>query len=219
MGSNERKSNDREQRRELILSSAIELIEEQGFEKTTMDEISEKADISKGTLYLYFRDKSALHQSIKKKALALLHEKFQNIFHDDITGAEVVRKMTFEYLDFILQNRTFNRAMMLFEQSNRVETEGDDISEDCRSLENELFMLMVRALQIGIQDKSIRSKLPPKVLGLHLAFEMRGILLYYTACEKGIVHAIIEEQETTIHQIIDQFIQTLLNPPTENIAG
>ncbi len=126
MNRTEQKNKKREHRRELILSSAIELIEDQGFKDTTMDEIADKSDISKGTLYLYFRDKAELHQSIKKKALALLHEKFQNIFHEDITGAEVVRKMALVYLDFILENTTFNRAMMLYEQSNRDEVAGDD---------------------------------------------------------------------------------------------
>lgn len=219
MNRTDQKNKEREHRRELILSSAIELIEMQGFEDTTMDEIAEQSDISKGTLYLYFRDKAELHQSIKKKALALLHEKFQKIFNEDITGAEVVRKMAQVYLDFILDNTTFNRAMMLYEQSNRDEVAGEDISEECTSLENELFILMVRALQIGFQDKSIRSTLPPKILGLHLAFEMRGILQYYTAGKKGHIPEIIEEQSMTLHDILDQFIQTQFNPSTDTLAG
>lgn len=219
MNRTEQKNKKREHRRELILSSAIELIEDQGFKDTTMDEIADKSDISKGTLYLYFRDKAELHQSIKKKALALLHEKFQNIFHEDITGAEVVRKMALVYLDFILENTTFNRAMMLYEQSNRNEVAGDDISDECTSLENELFMLMVRALQIGIQDNSIKSKFPPKILGLHLAFQMRGILQYYTSGKMKQIPEIIEEHSMTIHEILDQFIQSQFNPTSETFAG
>jgi len=219
MASNERKSQGRQERKEKILSAAIELIENQGFEATTMDDIAEKADISKGTLYLYFNDKAALHQSIKKRALGMLHEKFLQIFHEDITGAEVVRRMAFGFLDFVLENTTFNRAMMLFEQTNGDETSDSDISDDCKSLEHELFILMVRALQIGIQDKSIRTTLPPKILGLHLAFEMRGILQYYTAGKKGIVPVILEEQDTTIHDVLDQFIQTQFNFTTEAHPG
>jgi AcrR family transcriptional regulator len=219
MANKKQKNIDRQQRKEKILSAAIELIEEKGFETTTMDDIAEKADISKGTLYLYFNDKAALHQSIKKRALGTLHEKFQQIFHEDITGAEVVRKMAFVFLDFVLENTTFNRAMMLFEQSNGDETADSKLSDDCMTLEHEVFILMVRALQIGIQDKSIRTNLSPKVLGLHLAFEMRGILQYYTAGKKGIVPVILDEQDTTIHDVLDQFIQTQFNISTDNFAG
>jgi AcrR family transcriptional regulator len=206
MGSTEQKNIEREKRRDAILSSAIELIEIQGFETTTMDEIAEKADISKGTLYLYFRDKAALHQSIKKKALELLHEKFQKIFHENITGADVVRKMGRTYLDFILDNRIFNRAMMLYEQTNSDDIKEEDIANDCMSMENDLFMLMVRALQIGIQDESIHTSLPPKILGLHLVFEMRGILQHLTSGQDSIVTSIMEEQDMTIYDVLDQFI-------------
>lgn len=219
MSSTDQKSKEREQRREAILTSAIELIENQGFETTTMDDIAEKADISKGTLYLYFRDKAALHQSIKKKALSLLNNKFQEIFHEDITGAEVIRKMALTYLDFIIDNRIFNRAMMLFEQTNKKELEGENITDECISMENDLFMLMVRALQIGIQDESIRTSLPPKILGLHLVFEMRGILQYLTSGKGGIIPSIIEEQSTSIHDVLDQFIQTQFNQTPQTFVG
>lgn len=210
MASNERKVDEREQRRETIINSAIELIEQKGFESTTMDEIAERADVSKGTLYLYFEDKSALHQSIKKKALMMLREKFHNIFKENITGAEVVRKMSLVFLDFILENKTFNRAMMLYEQSNRKETEAEDVSDDCLALENELFMLIVRGLQIGIQDKSVRSSVPPKILGLHLVFEMRGILMYYTAGESGIIPTIISEEGVSLRDVVNEFINSQL---------
>lgn len=218
MSSTDKKTKDREQRRDAILSSAIELIEVQGFETTTMDEIAEKSDISKGALYLYFRDKAELHQSIKKKALQLLYDKFQKILHENISGAEVIKKMARTYLDFILDNRIFNRAMMLFEQTNSDEIQGEDIANDCMSMENDLFMLMVRALQIGIQDKSIHTSLPPKILGLHIVFEMRGILQYLTSGQDSIIPSLMEEQQTTIHDVLDQFIQAQFNDTASTVA-
>ncbi|WP_340103156.1 TetR/AcrR family transcriptional regulator [Rhodohalobacter sp. 8-1] len=219
MTSNERKNQERKERKEKILSAAIELIEKQGFEDTTMDEIADYSDISKGTLYLYFKDKAELHQSIKKKALAMIHENFHQILHQDITGAEIVRKMALLFLDFILENTTFNRAMMLFEQSNRDKTTSSDISDDCIALEHELFILMVRALQIGKQDKSILSELPPKILAMHLEFHLRGIMQYYTIGKEGMISSIIEEENTTLYKMLDQFIQRQLNAHTEAYPG
>lgn len=219
MASSEQKNRDRQERREKIISAAIELIEKQGFEETTMDEIADRSDISKGTLYLYFKDKAELHQSVKKRALGIIHENFHQIFHQDITGAEVVRKMSLLFLDFILKNTAFNRAMMLFEQSNRDETAGSDISDDCIALEHELFILLVRALQIGKQDKSIQSDLPPKILAMHLEFHLRGIMHYYTLGKEGIISSIIEEQNTTLYKMLDQFIQRQLNSHSETFSG
>jgi hypothetical protein len=96
--------------------------------------------------------------------------------------------------------------MMLYEQTNSDDIKEEDIANDCMSMENDLFMLMVRALQIGIQDESIHTSLPPKILGLHLVFEMRGILQHLTSGQDSIVTSIMEEQDMTIYDVLDQFI-------------
>ena len=73
MGTSERKERERKRRKNQILNAAISLIEEKGFDKTTMDEIAEQTELSKGTLYLYYNDKASLFQAIKKRALQYLH--------------------------------------------------------------------------------------------------------------------------------------------------
>ena len=50
-------------RKELIIDAAEELFIESGFEKTTMDNIAEKAEYTKPTLYKYFKNR----EDIKKK--------------------------------------------------------------------------------------------------------------------------------------------------------
>ncbi|MEX2574427.1 MAG: TetR/AcrR family transcriptional regulator [Balneolaceae bacterium] len=216
MGTKERKEKERKRRKEQILSAAIGLVKEQGFDKTTMDQIAERAELSKGTLYLYFRDKSALHQSIKKKGLKIIHTEFLNILQEDIPGAEVVRKMALSFTDFILKNATFTRAMVLYEQSRQDKRDDYPIEKDCNHLKNELFMLIIRGLQIGIQDKSIHSNLHPKILGLHIAFELQGILQYSISSQNGHIPALIKEQDMTIHQMVDQFIQVQFKQQAEN---
>jgi len=58
-GEGRRERNKREKRAR-ILAAARELFEEQGFEQTTARQISERAGIATGTLFLYVRDKLEL---------------------------------------------------------------------------------------------------------------------------------------------------------------
>ncbi|MBN2026072.1 MAG: TetR/AcrR family transcriptional regulator [Actinobacteria bacterium] len=51
------------QRRAAILSAAQELFSENGFKGTTVQEVSERAGLSKGTVYLYFKSKEELYLS------------------------------------------------------------------------------------------------------------------------------------------------------------
>ena len=54
MGIAERKERERRDRINTILVAARDLFFEKGY-RATMDEIAERAEISKGTLYIYFR--------------------------------------------------------------------------------------------------------------------------------------------------------------------
>ena len=60
-----RSPEEREERRELILDAAEELITDQGFETVSMNSVAARSGLAKGTLYLYFQTREevflALH--------------------------------------------------------------------------------------------------------------------------------------------------------------
>lgn len=60
MGVTERRLREREARIELILDSASEVFAVRGLQEATMEEIAEKAELGKGTLYYYFPSKEAI---------------------------------------------------------------------------------------------------------------------------------------------------------------
>ena len=43
--------------RKLILNAFLKLLKEKGFEKITIQDIADEADINRGTVYLHFEDK------------------------------------------------------------------------------------------------------------------------------------------------------------------
>ena len=55
-----RRDRERLARRQAMLDAAIAVFAERGFAAATMDEIAERAEFGKGTLYNYFADKQAL---------------------------------------------------------------------------------------------------------------------------------------------------------------
>ena len=57
MGIKERKRRERNERKELILRAAKKAYMEDGWYSTTMEKIAEKAELSRATLYLYYKTK------------------------------------------------------------------------------------------------------------------------------------------------------------------
>lgn len=212
MGTKERKKREREHRRDQILDAAIALIEEHGFEKTTMDEIADRAELSKGTLYLYYNDKATLYQAIKKRALKYLHEEFHHIIQEDSEGALLVKKMMLTFLNLINENVTFTKAMMLYERTNNQDSPKDNsVIKACASLENELLMLIIRAIQIGKQDGSIQSSVESKVLALQIAFQIRGMLQFRITDSDSKGFKIMAENDITMEKLMEQFLQIQFN--------
>ncbi|GFZ33167.1 TetR family transcriptional regulator [Clostridium zeae] len=55
-----RRERKKEETRSTIIGCALELFKSKGFQETSMEEIAEQSDVSKGTLYNYFPDKESI---------------------------------------------------------------------------------------------------------------------------------------------------------------
>jgi AcrR family transcriptional regulator len=60
------------ERREAILSAALEEFTASGFAATRLEDVARRAGIAKGTIYLYFRDKERLFQELVRTMLSPL---------------------------------------------------------------------------------------------------------------------------------------------------
>ena len=59
---------------EAIVAGALGLFEEQGFERTTVDQIAEAAEISRRTFFRYFADKEEVFFAEDERLLDLIHD-------------------------------------------------------------------------------------------------------------------------------------------------
>jgi len=68
--------------KETIMKAAIKNFSKTGFATTKMDDIAKTADVSKGTLYLYFQSKEDLFESICKSNQQILIDKRSGLFQN-----------------------------------------------------------------------------------------------------------------------------------------
>lgn len=69
-----RRERKKEETRHRIFTAAIELFREKGFEATTVDEITEKADVGRGTFFNYFPKKESVLAYLSEERLAAAEE-------------------------------------------------------------------------------------------------------------------------------------------------
>lgn len=75
-----------------ICAAALDVFAEKGFAAAKLDEIARRAGVSKGTLYLYFKDKEELFRAVVRSAIAPNIEAFTSAISSlDAPASDVVR--------------------------------------------------------------------------------------------------------------------------------
>ncbi|KAB7727265.1 TetR family transcriptional regulator [Rudanella paleaurantiibacter] len=77
MGVAERKAKEKEELRNHILAAAMRLFAEKGVDNVTIRNIADAAEYSVGTVYVYFKDKSAILHALHTQGFSDLRSRFQ----------------------------------------------------------------------------------------------------------------------------------------------
>lgn len=114
MSSEERRKKEKENRKNSILKVARKLFFERGFKSVTVDLIAEKAEVSKGSIYLYFDSKEEIYTQILISANIERHKEMENFTKQEGTPSELLLSFARNYVDFFLDNNELFRILMTF---------------------------------------------------------------------------------------------------------
>ncbi len=205
-----RKEKERLQRHNLILDAAEEVINEYGFENAKMDQIAEKAEVGKGTLYLYFKSKTAIYIAICERGSRILNEQMAQVLTQDIPGLAMLEKLGKTYLNFIQNNPQYFHAFSYYESViTDEEIQSLELAQQCEQNARDAMTYIVRSLQIGMQDGSVDDSYDPKQLGVMIWGASKGIVNMAFLKQKKSRHKILEDVDVSLDSLIKQFIQLI----------
>lgn len=99
------------EKRDLILQSAIEIFCDYGFERTTISEVAKHAGIGKGTIYEYFKSKEELFSSSVQAMFDYYNAGFAEILSKNITFREMLCEY-FEHTEKLLSRASVGISLM-----------------------------------------------------------------------------------------------------------
>jgi len=166
MGIQERKEREKEQRREEILDAAQEVFFRKGLLPATMDEIAERAELSKATLYLYYRSKEDLYLAVAIRGLGILEGSFQQIVDKALTPVTTLRRLTIALDDFFEENRDYSRLFAFFQTPEFRNDVSPDLRESALSANHRIWALATGVLRRGIEDGVVRNDIDPTELAI-----------------------------------------------------
>lgn len=175
MGVSERREREKAQRRSDIVDAAERVFFSKGVGEATMDDVAEAAELSKGTLYLYFKSKEDLYLATIARGLAILKTMFEDAVACEQRGIEKVAAVGRAYVDFCRKHPDYFNALLYFE-SRGPAYEGATSSSDCAEESQQVMEICANAVKIGIEDGTIRGDLDPVKTALTLYGVSTGIL-------------------------------------------
>lgn len=107
------------ERRARVIETAARLFSERRFDEVSMEEIAERAEVGKGTLYTYFASKEELYFATVFEGIAKLNETLRLGASDRSDPENRLRQMVRGIVSFFSRNRFFFRLMAV--EDNRTE--------------------------------------------------------------------------------------------------
>ncbi len=105
----------RAERRRQILDAATEVFAEVGYHEASINAIIERAEIARGTFYLYFESKASVFDSILDNAMRELRARIHRIDVDDPTAPPPqvqLRDVLVKVLEYVVGDRTLTRILL-----------------------------------------------------------------------------------------------------------
>src|SRR5580692_12066680 len=114
----------KQERRQQILAAAKQVFADAGYHGASINAIIERAQIARGTFYLYFESKAAVFDSILDQAMADLRGRIHRIEVDDPSAPPPqvqLRAQVVETLEYIVRDRAL--AMLLLSAGHTPDAE------------------------------------------------------------------------------------------------
>lgn len=170
------------------MDAALEVFADKGLKNATMDDVAERAELSKGSLYNYFKTKEHLFFAIDQRAGLMLRERFAEAARTEKVGRHKVRAIGRAYYNFCFDHPNYFKAMSYVDRLDpktfKAVAEEMMIGGLSGYKESSLAVL-AEAIEVGQADGSISKEFNPWTL---------SILLWSTS--NGVIHMIKNRGES-----------------------
>jgi AcrR family transcriptional regulator len=204
MGITERKKREKQQRREAIIDAGESVFFSKGLENATMDDVATVAELSKGTLYLYFNSKEQLYLAIIMRGFAILDRLFKEATQNAANGLDKVRAIGRAYQTFYDEYPNYFMGLLYYESNKFSPEQIAELQEKCDvdRTEHSLNQL-VAAIEEGQSDGSIKQTIEPLKLALLLWSMSTGVFQVSHHKEK----LVLERRGLSSEDVINTFFE------------
>ncbi len=216
MGVQERKEREREQRMHDILQAARTVFVLSGLQGASMEKIAAQAELAKGTLYRYFRNRDELLLTLLIDDLTLLTEKMERVAKSNQKTDNKLMKAVETFYTFSKDNELFYSVIT---QVNMCDLLGGQAGEtdtmvQFSVLHQRMMDSLTQMLEKGVEEGMFHLDKPAKYIVLQMILSVKGTIM---VVNNGLIPPEWAKEidlEIVLHDQAALFIRGLKSPPS-----
>lgn len=194
-----RRERKKEETRRRIFETAITMFREHGFEQTTVDEITEKADVGRGTFFNYFPRKESVLAYLSEERVALAEQNAAALLEDRASASEKLLDIYTFAATAYLKDRELSRYVFN-EWMKRAFQPTEEAGQRWHKL-------VVAVIEQGQTAGELRADVQPVVMESLLSSVYISTLYYWLCCpvgsEKPLDFPLLEELRLRLTLVIE----------------
>lgn len=179
LGIAERREREKLRRKNDILDAAEEVFSEKGLNGATVDDIADRAEISKGTIYLYFKSKEQIFLGIDIRATRILWDRFMNAAVRGENGLDKILRIGKAYFDYCEEFPMYYKAMTMVDNISAKSVEmlmNDPMAMEAEEVGKASSQILADAVEEGHKDGTVRKDAEPWPTAILLWAEANGVI-------------------------------------------
>ena len=197
MGIQERKEREKKRRRQQIMVAAKRVFSDKGFNRSTMEDIAQEAELSPGTLYLYFKNKEELYASLSLRILQYLLIRVEHVNEEKDTSPEEKLKAL---MDAMYDVYEFDPLIIItlfhLQSSETLRNLSPQLIEEIKELSSKSLSTIAQVFRDGVEQGAFIDRHPVALADTFWSL-FSGVVLWLTSKK------IIDESKDYLKQTLD----------------
>jgi AcrR family transcriptional regulator len=161
MGIEERKEREKKMRRQQIMDAAKKVFASKGFGSATVENITEEAELSPATLYLYFKNKDELFASLNLRMLEALIAKMESVRDQgNLSPEKKIKELQKALYEVYLTDPLNVVNVLRFQSKERLRNLSPELASQIRDYTKKYMKAIAEIFENGVQDGTFLDRHP-----------------------------------------------------------
>jgi AcrR family transcriptional regulator len=150
----QRRAREKARRQQEILEAAKEVFFKKGIRRATMDDVAAQAEVSKGTVYLYFQSKESVLAHLLLEGLSILLTQLEAAYapQEPLSAEKRLRQLVEAYWHFAQAHPNYFRLLLALDRGRFRERVSAEVYQEILTESKRGLELVANAIRQGTEE-------------------------------------------------------------------